>query len=218
MTDRAPSLVDAALLREPPATARGIRTRATLVAAARTVFERDGFLAARLTDITAEAHCSIGTFYTYFASKEEVFAAVLQEAQDDMMHPGMPHVEDSDEHPEQLLAASHRAYLTAYKRNAKLMQLLEQVATIDPQFARLRRRRARAFIDRNARHIAALQERGMVDPTLDPQLTSACLSAMVSRMAYHVFVLGDRYTMNDLVDTLTRVWVGALRLSPPPSA
>jgi hypothetical protein len=32
------------LLREPPATERGLRTRAALVAAARKVFERDGYL------------------------------------------------------------------------------------------------------------------------------------------------------------------------------
>lgn len=35
----------------PPVTARGMRTRAALVAAARRVFERDGYIDARLTDI-----------------------------------------------------------------------------------------------------------------------------------------------------------------------
>ena len=37
-----PTLVDTALLRDPPTTTRGTRTRAALVAAARVVFERDG--------------------------------------------------------------------------------------------------------------------------------------------------------------------------------
>ena len=80
-----------ALLRVPPATGRGARTRAALVKAARTVFERSGYLDARLADITQEANCATGSFYTYFANKEEVFAAVLEGAQEDMMHPGGLH-------------------------------------------------------------------------------------------------------------------------------
>jgi AcrR family transcriptional regulator len=63
-----------------PVTARGERTRSALVAAARRVFERDGFQESRLTDITAEANCSTGTFYTYFQSKEEILDAVFSEA------------------------------------------------------------------------------------------------------------------------------------------
>jgi hypothetical protein len=40
---------------QPPVSARGLRSRAALVRAARAVFERDGFLEARIVDICAEA-------------------------------------------------------------------------------------------------------------------------------------------------------------------
>src|SRR5246127_4462301 len=90
--DAPPSMVRPSLLREPPATERGLRTRAALVAAARKEFERLGHLDARLIDITRAAKCSAGTFYTYFSGKEDIFAAVLEVAQEDMLHPGMPHV------------------------------------------------------------------------------------------------------------------------------
>ena len=135
--DRPPSMARSPLLREPPATERGLRTRAALVAAARKVFERDGYLNTRLVDITRAANCSSGTFYTYFSGKEEVFAAVLEVAQEDMLHPGMPHVAGDDD-PVAVIEASNRAYLKAYKRNSKLMGLLEQVANIDPEFRELR--------------------------------------------------------------------------------
>jgi len=105
------------LLREPPATERGLRTRAALVAAARKVFERDGYLNARLIDITQAAKCSAGTFYTYFSGKEEVFAAVLEAAQEDMLHPGMPHVAGDDD-PAAVIEASNRAYLKATNETA----------------------------------------------------------------------------------------------------
>ena len=59
-----PTLVDTALLRDLPTTTRGTRTRAALVAAARVVFERDGFIDSRLTDITKRGQVLHGTFYT----------------------------------------------------------------------------------------------------------------------------------------------------------
>ena len=66
-------------VRRPARAARG-RAQA-LVEAARRVFERDGFLEARITDITAEAGVAAGTFYTYFTSKEDAFAAVMEEVE-----------------------------------------------------------------------------------------------------------------------------------------
>ncbi|GBE66972.1 hypothetical protein MFM001_34340 [Mycobacterium sp. MFM001] len=194
---------------------RGARTRAALIAAARKVFERDGYLDAKLSDITKAARCATGSFYTYFANKEEIFAAVLAEAQQDMMHPGIGRVSDTD-NPYAVLEASNRAYLEAYRRNAKLMGLLEQVAHVDPKFHELRRRRADAFIQRNARGIADLQARGIADPGIDPLLASRALSGMVSRLAYSVFTRGEadddaQVDFEELVFTVTRLWANALR-------
>jgi AcrR family transcriptional regulator len=213
-----PSLADTSSLREPPTTKRGARTRASLVAAARVVFERDGYLDARLTDITAEANCSTGTFYTYFAGKDEILQAVIEAAQDDMLHPGMPRLKPEEASPVAVLEASNRAYFEAYKRNAKLMGLLEQVANIDPEFSKLRQERADAFIRRNARSIADLQQRGLADPGLDPMLSSRALSGMVSRLAFNYFVTGDGLLdgtplpLEELVYTVTRLWANALRM------
>ena len=53
------------------------RTRAELVAAARTVFLRDGFHAASLDQIADEAGYTKGAVYSNFASKDALFVAVL---------------------------------------------------------------------------------------------------------------------------------------------
>ncbi|WP_244242179.1 TetR/AcrR family transcriptional regulator [Nocardioides seonyuensis] len=208
-----PPLADVTALKTPT-TPRGARTRAALVAAARVVFERDGYLEARLTDITAEAHCSTGSFYTYFTNKEEILQAVIEGAQNDMLNPGMPRLSEEESSPEAIIRASNRAYFEAYRRNAKLMMILEQVAAIDPKFREVRRRRSQAFAHRNAKGIAALQEQGLVDTDLDAVLASLALSSMVSRMAYHTFCLGDEVPMDDLVETCTRLWVNALQMAP----
>ncbi|ODU01950.1 MAG: TetR family transcriptional regulator [Pseudonocardia sp. SCN 72-86] len=200
-------------VREPPRTARGLRTRATLVAAARRVFERQGYLDAKLTDITREAQCAVGSFYTYFTNKEEIFAAVLEEAKEEMLHPNVREMTGTDD-PVAVIRAANRAYLESYARNAKLMRLLDQVAEIDEGVRALRRRRSEAFTKRNARAIRELQVRGVADPELDSLLSATALSSMVSRMAQLTFVQGEPWELDELVETLTRLWTNALRITP----
>ena len=63
----APDLVDAARMgtQPQPQTARGRRTREALIAAARTVFERDGYVDSRLIDIAAEAKSVLDSWVRY---------------------------------------------------------------------------------------------------------------------------------------------------------
>ena len=215
-----PDLVDPAKLGTQPQTARGQRTRSSLIAAARTVFERDGYVDSRLVDIVAEAKCSIGSFYTWFDSKDEVFAAVLHEAQSEMLHPGTGRIETTDD-PVAIIGASNRAYFEAYRRNARLNLLLQQVSAVDPRFREMRRARGNAFVTRNARAIADLQERGLADRLLDPEMAAKALSGMVARLAYEVFALSvlgaepEEGSVDELVDTATRLWTNALGLTTP---
>jgi AcrR family transcriptional regulator len=197
--------------REAPRSARGHRTRAALIAAARRVFERDGYVDARIVDITKEAGVASGTFYTYFDGKEEIFQALVEEVQEDMLHPRLRE-RLGDEDPLALIDAANRDYLLAYKRNARLMALFEQVAQIDDEFRELRRRRGAAFVRRNAKMIRRLQESGRADPELDPMIAAHALSGMVGRIAYSVFNLGERIPFERLVTTLNQLWANALKL------
>jgi AcrR family transcriptional regulator len=54
-------------------------TRRRLLEAALRVFTRDGFEASRLEDIAAEAGHTRGAFYANFATKEELFLALLEQ-------------------------------------------------------------------------------------------------------------------------------------------
>ncbi len=53
--------------------ARTAATRQRLLAAAETIFARDGFEAARLEDIAALAGYTRGAFYANFDGKEDIF-------------------------------------------------------------------------------------------------------------------------------------------------
>lgn len=200
----------------PPRSARGTRTRAALIAGARRVFKRDGYLDARITDIAAEAGVATGSFYTHFDGKYEAFVAVMAEVHEETLHPQLEDAVSPDD-PVAVIEAANRAYLKAYRRNAKLMALMDQVALIDDDFRRVRLDRGRAFAERNAKSIRWLQDKGLADPTLDPLLAAHALDAMVSRMANMVFVHRARIPFEELVATVTRLWANALRIPNPPN-
>ena len=70
-----------------PRSRKGVETRARLLAAAKEVFEQDGFLDARISDIAERAGLSHGSFYHYFESKEEVFREVAAEVEQRLSEP-----------------------------------------------------------------------------------------------------------------------------------
>ena len=62
-----------------PRTARGERTLRKILDAARVEFGERGFADSSIVGITQRASVALGTFYTYFDSKEEVFGAVVRD-------------------------------------------------------------------------------------------------------------------------------------------
>src|SRR6516164_8950270 len=68
--------------REPRA--RGQQTLRRLLDAGGTVFADRGFHAARVDDIVKAARTSHGTFYLYFASKEDLLRALAVECAEEM--------------------------------------------------------------------------------------------------------------------------------------
>lgn len=62
-----------------PKTARGARTRAKILAAAEEAFGSMGYHQAGVSDITRLAGVAQGTFYTYFASKEDTLRELVRD-------------------------------------------------------------------------------------------------------------------------------------------
>jgi AcrR family transcriptional regulator len=198
-----------------PTTERGRRTRAKLVDAARTIFESDGFIDARITDIARTAGVAYGTFYTYFTSKEEIFGEVARAVQREMLLADQAPVASSGPEPTtaaERIERANRRYLESYQRNARLMAVIEQNALRSPELLEIRREIRRAFVERSTQAIAAWQRQGLADPELDPRYAASALGSMVDRFAYVWLVLEDDFELERAVSTLTRLWVHALGL------
>jgi len=64
-------------LSKQPKTVRGKRTKENLLRAAEIEFGERGYHVAAVSGITHRAGVALGTFYTYFDSKEEIFQALV---------------------------------------------------------------------------------------------------------------------------------------------
>lgn len=212
--DDSPSL--AAYSPRPPdqLSERGRRTRQALIAAARRVFERDGFVNARITDIAEEAGAAHGTFYTYFDSKEAALQAVVLQLEAELLGSGAARYtgRHGDRDPVAALREANRRYLATYQANSKLMVIWENAATIVPEMGDLLRRAKTAFVDRAEKSIRGLQEAGLAEPGLDPRYAAHALTGMVSRFAYTWCAQGEDFELDKAVDELTGLWARALGL------
>jgi AcrR family transcriptional regulator len=198
--------------RTDPVTARGQRTREALLDASRVVFERDGFLDARITDIAEEANVAHGTFYTYFDSKDAVFREVVGRASEVMLKRARPSRNSYGQSVTVRIAAANEAFLESYRENARMIQLVEQVATFDDAMRELRRSSREHFVRRVERQIRKLRAEGGVDVVLEPRYAAEALCSMVERFAYVWMVLGEDYEYETALRTLNLLWCRALGL------
>jgi AcrR family transcriptional regulator len=204
-----------------PRSRKGERTRARLVDAAKTVFERDGFLDARIADIADTANLAPGSFYHYFESKEQIFREVAQAQEERLTAP--PDVEQradgtGDPSPLERIRRANRRYLERYRDEAPLMGVIEQMSRYDDEVSAARFATMKHFAWRAEAAIAQLQREGHVDARLDPSTAADALGAMVARFAELWLVQGYRdYDFDHAVEQLTILWANALGLREEPA-
>lgn len=196
---------------QPPLTERGARTRARILAAAREVFEERGYPDTRVAHITRHARVAYGSFYTYFPSKEAVFLEVADRLFQTMTQLDL--VPSDGYAPATLIRRANRAYYESYRRNAKMMAIIEQVATFNVAFQEMRRKHRAGAVARSAKAIERWQRAGLVDASLDAEMAARALAAMVDHSLYLWFVQGDDVPDTDrLLDTLDTLTLRALGL------
>ena len=198
----------------PQRSRKGIKTRARLIAAAKVVFERDGFLEARIADIAETAGLATGSFYHYFESKEQIFREVAA-AQEERLTAAVDDepVPITDSSWERIRRANRR-YLERYRDEAALMGVIEQVSRYDDHVNAARMATMKHFVERAGRATRRLQDQGQVNPKINPAIAADALGAMVARFAELWLVQGYReYDFDEAVEQLTLLWGGALGLA-----
>lgn len=114
-----------------PRTARGERTLRKILDAARAEFGERGFSESSIVGITQRAGVALGTFYTYFDSKEAVFQALVR----DMSAQVRDHVAPAMQDATDAIDGERRAlesFLEFAKAHRDVYRIIDEAEFVDP--------------------------------------------------------------------------------------
>ena len=128
LRDTAPGAASEA---KTPRTERGRRTLRKLLDASAIEFGEKGFHEASVSSITRRAGVALGSFYTYFDSKEALFRALVQDMSENVRASARAALA-----PEMSAIAIERAALSAFLRFAaehkEIYRIIDEAEFVDP--------------------------------------------------------------------------------------
>lgn len=135
-----------------PRTARGQRTLRKILDAALAEFGERGFSEGSIVGITRRANVALGTFYTYFDSKEAVFQELVRDMSAQVRDHVAPALSDASD----ALDAEGRAlqsFLEFVRSHSQVYRIIDEAEFVDPDGFR-------RHYDSTVRRIAARLEAG----------------------------------------------------------
>lgn len=141
-----------------PRTDRGRKTRRAILDAARSEFAERGFHEASISGITRRAGVALGSFYTYFDSKDALFRALVRDMSDQVRDHVAPELKAA---PDQLAAeqAGLRAFIEFVRTHKEIYRIIDEAEFVDPESFRAH---YQTTADRIAQRLAAAAARGEV--------------------------------------------------------
>lgn len=179
-----------------PKTARGEATRKSILTAAERVIGANGYNEASIGQITSEAGVAQGTFYIYFATKEQVFSELVLEMGRLVRHTIL---EATEAIPDRLDA--EKAGLTAFLRFVRahpgLYKIVQEALFVDP--AAYREYYAKFAAGYRAGLVAA-EEKGLICAG-DAETRAWALMGISRALGEQLIVFETGKTIPELVDS-----------------
>ena len=142
-----------------PRTPRGEKTLRKILDAAREEFGTKGFSDSSLVGITSRARVALGTFYTYFDSKDAVFAALVRDMSGRVRDAVAPAIEGATGALD-IEARALAAYLRFVADHKEVYRIIDEAEFVDPEGFR---RHYESTAERIAARLANGVARGELD-------------------------------------------------------
>jgi AcrR family transcriptional regulator len=152
---------------------RGTRTRQRVLEAAEAVFSEHGYHEASIVKITEAAGVGQGTFYLYFASKQEVFDELVRDLNRRVRH-AMKEASSQGKTRLEAEVLGFRAYFRFTAEHPALYRIIRQAEFVSPEMLRYHYDRLSAGYVEGLREAI---ERGEI-AELDPEVTAWALMGM----------------------------------------
>jgi AcrR family transcriptional regulator len=185
---------------------QGKETLRRLLEAAIVVFDERGYNAARVDDIVKGAKTSHGTFYLYFANKEDLFQALVSGVTEQMreLAESLPPISAGRAGHEELRAWLGNFY-DLYEHYHPVIRAWTEINSQNRDMARMGAFVLRRFIDQLVRRVREIDPQ----PVGDPETAAMAMVSMVERSTFYVVVHMVPVTREALLDNLaTMLHVG----------
>jgi AcrR family transcriptional regulator len=188
-----------------PRTARGERTLRKILEAAREEFGERGFSDASIVGITTRAEVALGTFYTYFDSKDAVFRALVQDMSAqvrDYVAPAFKGASDAIDAERRALAA----FLEFAGGHKQVYRIIDEAEFVDPAGFR---QHYETTASRIAARLGEAAGRGEISADLTPEAIDAVAWAVMGAnvflgLRYAVWGTGDPQEIASVMNRLLR--------------
>jgi len=175
-----------------PRTERGAKTLRKILSAARAEFGERGFADSSIVTITSRAGVALGTFYTYFNSKEAVFQALVRDMSGEVRDYVAPAVNSATG----VIDGERRAlesFLEFARAHRDVYRIVDESEFVDPAAYR-------EHYETTARRIAARLRAGRDKGEIDGGLSDSAIEILAwGLMGANVF-LGLRFAVWDEAD------------------
>ncbi|HEX6310342.1 MAG TPA: TetR/AcrR family transcriptional regulator [Acidimicrobiia bacterium] len=181
--------------------ARGRRTMRKLLDAGAEIFADRGYHAARVDDIVKLAKTSHGTFYLYFANKEDLFRALATEVAEQMagLAEGLPTIAP-DESGYRALRDWLERFADLYEHYGPVIRAWTEAEIGGSEFGRL----GTDVLAEFSRTLGGRVRRSTA-ADVDPQIAALALVAMIERFNYYVLARQVDVGRDQMLDTLAEV-------------
>jgi len=176
-----------------PKTARGRRTLRQLLDAAADEFGEKGFHEASISQITQRAGVAIGSFYTYFDSKEEVFTALVRDLSAQVRDYVAPRI-SSQANQLDAEREGQQAFLEFARAHKEIYRIIDEAEFVDPATYR---EHYTSTAKRIAARLDAAQARGEISAG-SSEIRAWALMGMNVFLGLRFGVWGDDYTPEEV--------------------
>ena len=184
-----------------PVTARGMETRARVLAAAEKVFGEKSYYRVSIADITREAGVGQGTFYVYFPSKEAVFRELVQQRAHELRAATRLAAEQADGDRLEAERAGFAAFFRFIDQHRQLYRVVRQAEFVDEA---LYRDYYRAFADGYCAALKGAMDRGEIAP-MDPEILAYCLMGIGDFVGMRYVIWTGEAIAPDALDNVVRL-------------
>lgn len=189
---------------------QAVQTRSRILAAAKKLFETEGFEYATIEKIARTADVSMPTIYSLFQSKRGVLRALMDEAFPREQFDTLVEQSIKEKSPKVRLSLSAKIARQMYDAERVQMDIFRGAALLAPEFKELEKEREMRRYKRQEVTIKAMAKEKSLAKRLSVTKARDILWAFTGRDMYRMFVIEQGWSSEEYETWLTRLLIHTL--------